>query len=366
MGIPRDGSFSTDRVGLLATAEAEAVRWLNQHAGPERRVTVTVRVPSTHVNAAYAGQELDMTFSHVPGLETGATGRIRSRTAIPVGPGWWDLRLVVWLPRATADDAAVSEGCLVGAAFAALLDSNGSSAPGLTFYRTGDTPDPGWYPEPSVSSLLTFVQGSEPYTQIESHEQMTVRIEAQVDFSVVVGGDFSVTVAATVDGITVGSDTYSSSGGLRFESHLMVVDVTDVEVQDGSIIELTNNQPSIFWDGFGNNGTYLRVGRGTFSWNSGAVTWSGPDITVPIDCGDEPLPAAGSLVAEAAAGATDASNTDYATSSGHGWLAGSLRVLHDGFDQTDHVVTQDPEAGTFSLDYAPSAGSTITVLYLAA
>lgn len=42
---------------------------------------------------------------------------------------------------------------------------------------------------------------------------------------------------------------------------------------------------------------------------------------------------------------------------------GSLIVLHDGFDQSSHILSYDGACGTFTLDYTPGVGSTITVRY---
>lgn len=266
---PVDQVNPTSSVKTKSAATALGNRLLAQHSEQDERVTnVIVQLPAAKLTAIRQGQLMNARFSHLPGWE-----ETRPCRALLKGFG-----------RPEGESQAIYDVDLeltpviahfTGPAFAAILDSNSSTKTGPHFRFTGDATDPGWYLEPSVGPL-TILESADPYLRIRADARMTLRTVTSVDFSCVTSGDFTVSVYITKNGVTIGTTTFSSSGGLRFESQRMIVDVHDVEVENGDIISVSTNQLSLFWDGFGTNETYLRVGRGTHTWDSGAVTWVGP------------------------------------------------------------------------------------------
>lgn len=93
----RVGSVTTDRVGRLATAEAEAARYLALHSGEIDTITLTVQLPSSKVNLIDAGMMVPTRLSHLRGY-TGPGGtsiRVSQRTLnLSQGtPDFYDVQL---------------------------------------------------------------------------------------------------------------------------------------------------------------------------------------------------------------------------------------------------------------------------------
>jgi hypothetical protein len=78
-------------------------------------------------------------------------------------------------------------------------------------------------------------------------------------------------------------------------------------------------------------------------------------------------PSAGQTVApEGVVETPDGSRTKFTIVSAPAYVLGSLHVSVNSVDWTAEIVSQDPSKGTFTLSYAPKAGSDIVVTYRAA
>lgn len=403
-GIDRDAVYSTDAVGRLATAQQVAKDWLNVRSGEKRVVTVLLTLPANKVNHAFAGQEIDVKLTDLPGFEAGVTTRIRRRTVRPISTDVYEVELDLWAPPAPVDDAA-------GADCVATINRSGA---------TSDAIDAGKHVfpfTPTAGTLLMFVwtkrdggamaedtgwtkgaSSYEPTYPIGFDDSLAVAwkqsdgTETEYDtgnvglnqtgrlYEILCGTAGEVT-DSRIDQTSMindchtafdqlADDTTTTGGALIFGLLVNGYDVGGscptggfapvspwaIDFQDGSLF---HPQRGFVTQTVTAAGTYTP--EATFVASLTGTGYHGITITIPFTGSEVPLPVLGDAISETPTGAIDASNKDFAAAGG--WIVGSLRVFHDGFDQTPHVINEDAVAGTFSLDYAPSVGSLITVYY---
>lgn len=85
-GVHRDGTFTTDRIALGATAERHAQAWLAHHSQPVTKITCTVRLPRELVGLMAAGMRISVRFEELPGYSAFTWSRITAREiSIPEG-----------------------------------------------------------------------------------------------------------------------------------------------------------------------------------------------------------------------------------------------------------------------------------------
>lgn len=157
-----------------------------------------------------------------------------------------------------------------GDAFAAVVRSEAPVAGNdLQWAGTGDAPPGGWFNEPTVGPM-TFGEGAAPWQTIIVGADMVVRIEFSAHVGVIVT-PVTINVYVKQNGTTIGSATFTGTG--NWDPY---INLTLRTVHNGDIIQIETDKPGEAWGNVGSNGTYLRVGRGTFVWNSGGVTWVGP------------------------------------------------------------------------------------------
>jgi hypothetical protein len=65
--IDRDANYDTQRVGALATANAQAAAFLESHKDERETISCTVRLPRDKVNLIREGLVVDVKFTHLPG-----------------------------------------------------------------------------------------------------------------------------------------------------------------------------------------------------------------------------------------------------------------------------------------------------------
>lgn len=255
-----------------AKAIARATRLLNDLADPDERITTKVRLPKGKASMLRAGMRVPFKATHLPGYTSSRWMRVLSVTISPVGAGeHYDLDLELQGPGTDAP------GLFTGDAFAALLRSTGDYGVGPYFLTEGGAAGGGWFLEPEVGPL-SVVQASAPFFSIVTSEPMLVRIELVVQASwVAADGDY-ITVAPTINGTPIGpSDTATNVGG-GFYGPTVSVDIHNVSLAAGDVVsyQLTDSEGYPILNSGGTNSTYLRVGRGSISMNSGAYTWVGP------------------------------------------------------------------------------------------
>lgn len=398
MGLLRDSVVDFDRIGLLATAQSEAARYLNIHASEQDTAVVTLRVPSTAVNYVFAGQEIEVKLVHIDGYANYVTGRVRRRDVRPLSPiGPWDMRLEIWFPRTPGDDAATPECTEI------VQVASGRT---LTI----------------VDNTITFAQATVPghlLLAYISRRDASVGLQAgwtHLSNEVNATGDKGRWQYRFADGSTSyifeRDDGYSNTNITVWEisgldgfvpaTHATLYETTDgassTTLNLSSVTSPSSGQTILagwtYDTGFNPNQDATMGSGMVKDYNDGwddafadehpwhlAAHWNGtttpltPSCTIPNaaayggvivqlagECDDEPLPYIGDPVGpETPTGAVDGSNTSFAAVGG--WIPGTLTVLHDGTDQTAHVTTEDPVAGTAVLDYAPSTGSTIRFRY---
>lgn len=278
----RDMTSNWPLVKTKTKAKARAARQLLDVQDQEIRITTTlVNIPSTRVTLAKQGMRLEVKGTHWgPDLDSWHYARIVSAQPQPHSDGSLydiDLELVV-----NVDDT--SDGppppAYSGAAMASLIgiiDTPYES--GYIYWDTdGAVAGGGWYPMPA-SGPLEIVEPSQPFSQIRvtGDQPIEVRIEAAARSSEAVSGPQSATLYVNVNGAHVGSDfRETTTPGLHFWSDEYYVDVHNVMLQPGDVVDVTfAATQNLFWTNQ-TNLTYLKVGRGTHVWNSNSIIWVGP------------------------------------------------------------------------------------------
>lgn len=353
-GMRREFVYDNPRVGLLATAQAQILAWLNVHAGETDFISVSLLLPATHVNTVYAGQEIDVKFVHIPGYEDFVTTRVRRRNARPVVSGKWQLDLELWVPSVPADDATADGECTPEASVAQLQGENrngtGPNTYDFIWNNTGDNPDAGHAPLPLTGLLAYHLPAGTGATGIEALGSGDLTVTLLADVALVASGTYTAQWQVLKNGLPVLSEGHVTTGGLRFESWTTSPLVGVVSVVPGDIltVQYIDSNPA--------------GGIATFPAGVDATDFTAEGDLCDEDPADEPLPQVGDPVGpETPGGDVDGVNTDFTTVGS--WIGGTLRFLHDGIDQTAHILLSAPTAGEFTLDYAPSVGSTLRVTY---
>jgi hypothetical protein len=399
MGLKRDAVYDTPRVGRLATALVTAADWLNVRSGEADIVHVTLILRSSHVNKAYAGQEIDVKLTSAEGYGDYVTGRIRRRDPRPVAPGVWKVAYEIWIPPTPVADAAAPE-CpgIRQVTFTPLTDTTvtfdvatvagnlmlawitSRSANFDSHFQDGwtilgpvvvaiDVPDPSdgrWvYVEATGATSYDFTGAP-----IAS---MCVIWELDFPYASFVPGD--VTLYETTD--------HAASTSLNLGS---VTDPADGQViLYGSVYDtgFDPDNPATAGSGWviDGNGAWSDGFADQNPWFLG-MHWDGTTIpltgnaTVPAafpyggvmlqfgqGCGDTPLPATGAdIVGETPATQPDGTADDFTAD--HPYIDGTLHVYLDGIRLLAGDVTEtDPEAGDYSLAFAPFDDETVELDY---
>lgn len=102
--IKRGTSISRPHTGRASTARTQADNYLRTHANEVDRITATIHVPSTVVGLLWAGQRMDVKFSHLPGYTAWTSMRIVASIPRPVDDlaDWYDVDLELVSPRVVA------------------------------------------------------------------------------------------------------------------------------------------------------------------------------------------------------------------------------------------------------------------------
>lgn len=297
----RDANAGNSNIKNASTANDYADRYLDDNDEQDMLLTLTVTMPAANVNDIMPFQQVRVRLQHLPWVNCihYRWCRVIKKTVSdhmgPDGmgmPGLYDVALELspsFLPCAADTDPCDQ---FVGNAFAGLLRSDhiganpyGLATTTLKYEATGDSPPIGWYSTPTVGPLEVVTPTySGYYRTIHAKKSMTVRVQLVLEFSTVTTTDTaSVQVYIIRNGsiINIGSDSLSTGGGLHYWSGTLSVDVHDVELLEDDLVEFQGYPAASFissggWTNFGTNDTFFRVGRGTFLWNSGTVTWTGP------------------------------------------------------------------------------------------
>lgn len=356
-GIEREAVYYTDRVGRAATQLEQAQAFLNGRR-PERRIlTVTITLPSTKVNHVRAGHEIQVKFTHLDGLSSFTTGYVRR---VVVGGGVtvdkYELRLEIEIPGEPADDATAAGDCedpdnvaltatIVGKAERLRAGIRQEMAPGnwepVNPSRVNDGLSGGGDPS---SAGPSFVSSDEQDWQFWQADLGSPHLLSSFGVK-------------SNDGAAAGMNYWAWSNDGDTWEHFVEFAVT----QAGSVSDSTYTPTAEI------TARYVRMGKtasGSGLWNFigiSIVEWliNGCDVT------EVPLPATGVAVGpETSADTWDGVNTEGTTT--HPFIEGTLVVIHDGTDQSAHVLSQNGEAQTYELDYAPRFGAVIRTRYEAA
>lgn len=361
--IVRDAVISDEKqIGDAATAALEALSFLNTHANESQTISVTILMPSETVNLLYAGMRMEVKFTHFTGFEDFTWTRVRSKgvrtKAVDVEGTWttlWEVDLELWVPPVPIDDGEVIGGpeCVPEASFAQLQSVNrnatGPLEYNLVWLNSGDNPDSNHAPAPLTGLLEYYLPSGSGGTGIRALGDGDLTVTLLCDVALVASGDYNAEFQVLKNGDPVLQEMHSTTGGLRFESWTTAPLTGIVSVVEGDILTVR----------YIDNAGYS---IDTFPAGVDATDFTAEGDLCEIDPAEVPLPYLGDPVGpETPTPPPDGSTTDFTGSSG--WLPGTLVVLHDGIDETANIATQDPAAGTFTLNYAPSVGSIIDIRY---
>lgn len=234
----RDGSAPNSNVKTAAAATAIAERFLVDAATEDDRITVTIQPMAAQVNAVLAGQIVTVKFSHLPGYATPTAMRVMKRTVAQTAEV--NDRYQVTLDLSPADPEVLVP------THARLMRPNDLDWSGggdldiqIWWDYDGDNPRGGDAPDPKYGLVDYFPIGSKPADGWQGLEvQGTGELDMQyaADGSFVCDGDITVTAPIQVNGVTVGSHVYASSGGLRFDGPNFDFTITDIPVVPGDVV----------------------------------------------------------------------------------------------------------------------------------
>lgn len=164
--------------------------------------------------------------------------------------------------------------------FAAALNSQGSPlGPDVTWDVPGDSPTGGWFAEPTIGAILSPVIVAGRVAYILANDAVLVRCEAKAQMTDS-GGTLVMSIERVRAGVptVLGFDSQTAAG--PFAVYTCHVDVGGVPLKAGDIIRVVWDTSALAspggGDNYGVNGTYLRVGAGTISMDSGLLIWVGP------------------------------------------------------------------------------------------
>lgn len=404
----RDAVYDTDRIGRLATAQTAAQAWLNVRSTETHFITVSVILPSGKASQIKAGQRLQVKFSHLDGFTSFTWTRVRRCSAKPFSPTSWELRLELWVPAVPVADATTSTGSCPAIVQQVTEPYTGAGNPSLTFpapvtagnhliaviARRGpfsaSIDDPTLPATSTIRALTAFgatvdtpnstISALAIFWRLLTGDEQTLEYNSDSQLHVthyeVSGLDADPSVLATVvraneqaAGSTFSLGTIGSAGSVNFLAYLFNRDFEDTDYYTmgaGWTVDSSDSSDS--------GRPYVEVGHSSGSIAATAtapisVEWAGFAVALTgTGCGEEDsLPFTGNPVGPTTpSGTINGSNPLFNNSNSTypgGWLPDTLRVLHDGLDQTAHVTTSDDTTGAFTLDYAPSFGSTLRVTY---
>jgi len=410
----RDAVYTTDRVGKLATANALVQAQLAARAVEVDTITCAIRVPASQVNLLMAGDLVDVKFSHLPGYEDFVTVPVTRRNVIPsdgrrdmydlhltlsneiqaVGPGGGDPGEGPYQASCEIGDAVLehSQGVVV-ATEVGITDSwtftiSSAPTPGNLMWvawYAGDNapPSPGTYDMPgwtwhgqasevgvgggpAVVNVFTKVaEAGESLTPVVNDTGIASIVApeyyAYMEWSGLGDLDTAQTTevptgftgqCTTVHTPTAGLDVVilSAAGG----NQGLAYPGAGTSIAGGTIID----ESPIAVDAIGNVG-YQIVTDATGSYVTGTDRPSGTAhagvSTAFLPCGASVPP--GALMHVKNEFVADGDGTTATFTTRFPYAAGTLEPFVDGVPIINGYTEIDPDAGTFSLDFAPQAAS---------
>jgi len=410
----RDRVKTSDRIGKLTTANSVVQSDLAAMAVEVDTITVTIRVPASQVNLLMAGDVVDVKFSHLPGYEDFVTVPVTRRNVIPSGGrrDMYDLHLTLSneIQAVGPGGGDPGEGPFTGGSCeigdATLEHSQGvavATQVGITdswTFTISSAPTPGnrmwvaWYVgdnTPPASGTYDMAgwtfhgQASEVgvgggpavvnvFSKIaEAGESLTPVVDntgvasllspeyySYMEWSGLGDLDTAQTTevptgftgqCTTVHTPTAGIDCMilSAAGGNQGYPY----PDAGTSIAGGTIID----ESLIAVDAIGNVG-YQMVTDATGSYTTGTDRPSGTAhagvSTAFLPCGGG-VPSALMHVKNEFVADGDGTTTSFTTR--FPYTAGSLEVFVDGVPIINGYTEDDPDAGTFSLDFAPQAAS---------
>lgn len=404
----RDLVYRTDRVGLVATANALVQSMLEERSIEKDVIRVTVQLPASKVNLIHAGMALDLKFSHLPGYEDFETVAVVRRDVVPTDGH--DELYNVNLECTNAAKAA-GPGGGTGGEFphqpeecnASVLQTAAGTSTGISVSAAFDeTPTPGnvvWcgITLRGTGAIVTPTVDGDPMTQIEtqgfdddnqSHAVYYREVQVGDSATVVSGsGNPPSTLRMSVLELTGVNVVLSDSALLEDDSDHgpdWTQDLGSLTVTDGGIIvsqAIIGNNPAddtvvsdangattVYNAGANKGGPARWVGyKGVTASGTEelSIDWDDPGsdtaahgqsaISAFFACSGEAstCPDAAQWVIDEFVAEGDGTTVTFTTRCPY--ATGSLRVRVDGHPIIAGLDESDPAAGEFTLDFAPLA-----------
>jgi len=410
----RDNVKTTDRIGKLTTAQNTVAADLAAAAVEVDTITCAIRVPASQVNLLMAGDLVDAKFSHLPGYEDFVTMPVTRRNVIPsdgrrdmydlhltlsneinaIGPGGGDpgegpftggsceigdATLEHWQGVVVATQIGITDswtftitsaptpGNLMWVAWYANDISPPSpgaySMPGWTW--RGQENEIGIGGGPGVVNVFTKeAESGESLTPVVNNTAVATMLApelyAYMEWSRLGELDTVQTTnvptgftgqCTTVHTPTTGVDCVIMSAAVGNQGN--AYPSAGTAVFGGTIVD----ESLIAVDAIGNAG-YQVVTNATGSYITGTDRLTGTahaGVSVAFLPCEGPPPGALMHVKNEFVADGDGTTTSFTTR--YPYVAGSLEVFVDGVPIINGYTEIDPDAGTFSLDFAPQAAS---------
>jgi hypothetical protein len=338
----RDASIDEPDIKTHAAAIIRADAYLVAAGVEQKTLKIHTELPSTHVNLVLPGQRVRVKFSHLTGYTSFAYARVVTRTVSQAEGS--DKVYIVELecrnPKlmgglgagGTPPSAGTTNGTLpfvagethfMSGTFTFAGDGSGESteaevfAPSTTYTITFTATGPG----SGISSLDAALVVSATDYPINATANLAQATTPTIFSYIAVPGNVPQTVTGT---FTTPDAAHTSTLALHFGASAGLTPHDSRSVTIVYAIDVV-----------------------------GAATTTTPSTGQPV-LNQTPTPAA------------DGSTTAFTNPTPAAYITGSLRVLVDDIDQTDHVTETSTSAGTWSLDFAPAAGDIIRVSYQSA
>jgi hypothetical protein len=345
-------------------AIALAAKYLTDGAAEDETLTITLQLPSTHVNLVQPGQRIQVKFSHIPGYTSFTYARVVSRTVSQAADTdkVYDVVLECKNPKLIGRLGSGSGPVSAG------TGNNNVPPVGADIEITSCADRPAT--AASTYDIVVSADGFAGWSTPAVHPTAGRWLTAELISNSTPGGDNPAIGVPPSAAFDADWPLYLSAGDAATLAYGMTVAAGEVCLRAWS--DTGPGGPAVWhaWPASGNvsnDGSESTGGGRDASWGLYSTAHFGSEIgayTIRVreysSTGSPSAPALGQPSGEQTpTPAPDGVTTTFTTPAN--FFPGTLRVEVDGLDQTDAVTSST--ANTFTLSFAPESDETVKVWY---